>query len=245
MRVHLFVPCYVDQFYPQVGVATLRVLERAGCTVVYLPGQTCCGQPMANSGAEAAALGTYRHFVEVFAEAEYIVCPSGSCVAHVRHHFAALEQDADVRSVRARTYELCEFLVDVLGVPRIEASFPHRVGLHQSCHGLRGLRLASDSELVEAPFSKLQPLLEQVRGLELVPLDRADECCGFGGTFAVAQPALSVRMGEDRIADHAAHGAEYIVSADMSCLMHLEGLLRRRGSPIGVRHIAELLVAAE
>ena len=243
MRVHLFVPCYVDQLYPQVGIATLTLLERLGCEVVYPRGQTCCGQPMANSGAEAAAADTYRHFAEVFAGAEYIVCPSGSCVHHVAAHYDVIEQTPAVVQVRAAVYELCEFVVDVLGAPRLEARFPYRVGVHQSCHGLRGLRLASDSERVEPAFSKLAPLLEQVEGLEIVPLDRVDECCGFGGTFAVAQEALSVRMGRDRIADHERHGAEYIVSADMSCLMHMEGLIRREGKPLGVKHIAEILVA--
>lgn len=243
MRVHLFVPCYVDQFYPRVGIATLRLLEAVGCEVVYPRGQTCCGQPMANSGAEDAATGTYLNFAKAFAGAEYIVCPSGSCVHHVAAHYDVLEQTAGVRQVRGAVYELCEFLVDVLGVPHLSARFPHRIGLHQSCHGLRGLRLASDSERVEAPFSKLTPLLQQVDGLEIVPLDRVDECCGFGGTFAVAQEAISVRMGEDRIGDHVRHGAEYIVSADMSCLMHLEGLLRRQGSSVGVRHVAEVLTA--
>ena len=243
MRVHLFVPCYVDQFYPQVGIATLRLLEGLGLDVVYPRNQTCCGQPMANSGAEEAALGTYRHFADVFAGAEYIVCPSGSCVHHVAAHYDILEQTAAVTQVRAAVYELCEFLVDVLEVPRLRARFPHRVGIHQSCHGLRGLRLASDSERVEEPYSKLTPLLDQVEGLEVVPLDRVDECCGFGGTFAVAQEALSVRMGRDRVSDHERHGAEYIVSADMSCLMHMEGLIRREGRPIGVKHIAEILIA--
>ena len=243
MRVHLFVPCYVDQFYPRVGIATLHLLERLGCEVVYPRNQTCCGQPMANSGAEEAARSTYRHFAEVFAGAEYVVCPSGSCVHHVAAHYDIVEQTSAVTQVRSAVYELCEFLVDVLGTPALTARFPHRVGLHQSCHGLRGLRLASDSERVEEPYSKLLPLLDQVDGLEVVPLDRVDECCGFGGTFAVAQEALSVRMGRDRIADHARHGAEYIVSADMSCLMHLEGLLRREGSAVGVRHVAEVLAA--
>ncbi len=242
MKVHLFVPCYVDQFYPQVGIATLRVLEKAGCEVIYAPGQTCCGQPMANSGAEAFAKTTYENYVKTFETADYIVTPSGSCAAHVKHHYDVLEQSTAVRSVREKTYELCEFLVDVLGTPTFKASFPHRVGLHQSCHGLRHLRLASDSERVTEPFSKIMPLLRQVKGLELIELDRVDECCGFGGTFAVAQEALSVRMGRDRLDDHARHGAEYIVSADMSCMMHLEGLARRQGVNVGVKHVAELLV---
>lgn len=241
MRVHLFVPCYVDQFFPAVGIATLRLLERLGCEVTYPAGQTCCGQPMANSGAEHASVGTYLNYVEQFGDAEYVVCPSGSCVHHVREHYDVLEQTPAVRRVRARTYELCEFIVDVLGDPLIEGHFPHRVGLHQSCHGLRGLRLASDSERNDEPFDKIRRVLRGVRGLELVDLIRRDECCGFGGTFAVAQEALSVRMGQDRLADHLQAGAEYIASADMSCLMHLGGLARRRGAPVEMRHVAQLI----
>ena len=243
MTVHLFVPCYVDQFYPRVGIATLRLLERVGCEVVYARGQTCCGQPMANSGAEAFAKTTYDNYVETFAAADYIVTPSGSCAAHVRHHYDVLDQTPAVTRVRERTYELCEFLVDVLDTPDVSARFPHRVGLHQSCHGLRHLRLASDSERNDAPFSKITPLLDQVEGLQLVELDRVDECCGFGGTFAVAQEALSVRMGRDRLSDHLRHGAEYILSADMSCMMHLEGLARRQGEDVQVRHVAEILMS--
>ena len=243
MKVHLFVPCYVNQFYPQVAVATLRLLRSVGCEVEYPMAQTCCGQPMANAGAEAFAKTTYAHFVETFAGADYVVTPSGSCAAHVRHHYASLPQNPDVTALRNRTYELCEFITDVLGTPDLRARFPHRVGLHQSCHGLRHLRLASGSERVEAPYSKILPLLSQVEGLELVELDRADECCGFGGTFAVAQEALSVRMGRDRLADHERHGAEFITSADMSCLMHLEGLARREGHAVAFKHVAEILTA--
>ena len=243
MTVHLFLPCYVDQFFPEVGIATLQVLERAGCTVVYPPDQTCCGQPMANSGAEQRARDTYANFIEVFAAADYVVCPSGSCVHHVKQHYDIVEQTPAVSKLRSHTYELCEFLTDVLGDPRIEAHFPHKVGLHQSCHGLRGLRLASDSERVDAPYDKVRRVLRGVRDLELVELDRVDECCGFGGTFAVAQEALSVRMGRDRLADHARNGAEYIASADMSCMMHLGGLARRQGSHIETLHVAQILAS--
>jgi L-lactate dehydrogenase complex protein LldE len=138
-------------------------------------------------------------------------------------------------------YELVEFLTDVLKVDSLEASFPYKVGLHQSCHGQRGLGLAQMSELMAPPFSKPQQLLDLVKGIELINLDRVDECCGFGGTFCVAEEAVSVKMGKDRVADHIHHGAEVITGADMSCLMHLEGILRRQKSDVRVKHIAEIL----
>ena len=244
MTVSLFIPCYVDQFFPEVGVATLQVLERLGCTVDFDPRQSCCGQPMANSGAEQAALPVYRNFIDVFAEADYIVCPSGSCVHHIREHYDILGRSAQGDRVRSKTYELCEFIVDILGNPLLEGSLNARVGLHQSCHGLRGLRLASDSERNETPFDKVRTVLRGIKGLTYVELSREDECCGFGGTFAVAQEALSVRMGKDRLADHMANGANVIASADMSCLMHLGGLAKRENLGIEFMHVAQLLTAA-
>lgn len=243
MKVALFVPCYVDQFYPQVAIATLELLEKLGLEVDYPLDQTCCGQPMANSGCEHDALPTMRLLVNNFRDYDYIVCPSGSCALHVRHHYGHLEQSPDVRHVRERTYELCEFLTDVLKVDQLGAKFPHRVGLHQSCHGQRGLRLSQSSEIVGPPFSKPLQLLQNVEGIELVTLGRPDECCGFGGTFAVAEEAVSVKMGRDRVDDHAQQGAEVITGGDMSCLMHLEGIINRRGQGIKVMHIAQILNA--
>jgi L-lactate dehydrogenase complex protein LldE len=235
IRVGLFIPCYVDQFYPQVGIATLELLEKFGCTVVYPPNQTCCGQPMANSGfghltGECTAL-----FVENFSGFDYIVSPSGSCVLHIKEH------SHENAGLHHRLFELVEFLTDVLKIDRLDASFPYRVGLHQSCHGQRGLHLAQMSELMAPPFSKPLQLLNMVKKIQLIQLDRKDECCGFGGTFCVAEEAVSVKMGKDRIADHVKQGAEVITGSDMSCLMHLEGILRRQKSPVRVKHIAEIL----
>ena len=235
MRVGLFIPCYIDQFYPQVGIATLQLLEKLGCEVVYPPDQTCCGQPMANSGFEHLTGGCNELFVKNFSQFDYIVGPSGSCVLHIKEH---LHDGGDIRH---KVFELVEFLTDVLQIERLDAAFPHKVGLHQSCHGQRGLHLAHMSELMTPPFSKPHRLLSMVRGLELIELDRVDECCGFGGTFCVAEEAVSVKMGKDRCADHIKHGAEFITAADMSCLMHLEGILRRAKSPVRVKHIAEIL----
>lgn len=241
MEIGLFIPCYVDQFYPQVGIATLELLEKLGCRVTYPAAQTCCGQPMANSGCEQDAMKTYLHFVKTFGGFDYIVVPSGSCAYHVRQHYDVLEQTEPVRRIREKVLDLSEFLLNVLEISKLDSSFPHRVGLHQSCHGLRGLRLGTGSERNMEGESKLNQLLEMVDDIELVDLQRADECCGFGGTFAVAEPAISVKMGKDRIADHTRAGAEVITAGDMSCLMHLEGILRRQKSAVKVMHIAEIL----
>ncbi|MEA5138394.1 (Fe-S)-binding protein [Arcicella rigui] len=235
MKVALFIPCYIDQFYPQVAIATLELLEKFGCEVHYPLNQTCCGQPMANSGFEHLSKGCDKNFLENFKGYEYIVSPSGSCTLHVKDH--VLGKDGG----NAKIYELTEFLVDVLKVENLQAHFPHKVGLHQSCHGQRGLKLAQMSELVATPFSKPEKLLKMVDGLSLIELDRKDECCGFGGTFCVAEEAVSAKMGKDRVADHLRHEAEFITGADVSCLMHMEGILKRKGSSVKVKHIAEIL----
>lgn len=234
MKVGLFIPCYVDQFYPQVGIATLQLLEKQKIEVAYPLQQTCCGQPMANAGFEHLTPTCNANFLEAFSPFDYIVCPSGSCTLHVKEH---LQHERIGRKI----FELTEFLTDVLQIKNISARFPHKVGLHQSCHGLRGLKLAQMSELVAPPFSKPEVLLKMVEGLQLIALDQKDECCGFGGTFAVTEEAVSVKMGQDRVSDHLEHEAEYITGVDMSCLMHLEGILRRQKSKLKVIHLAEIL----
>lgn len=243
MHVGLFLPCYIDQFYPDVGFATLELLERVGCKVEFPEAQTCCGQPMANTGCWADAAPLARRFLEIFERFEYVVCPSGSCAAMVAHHYSDFfEHDRDRYSaLRARTFELTQFLVDVAGVTSLDVDFPYRVGLHNSCHGLRELRLGAASERMESRENKAETLLRLVRGLQLATLKRSDECCGFGGTFAVAEEAVSCMMGEDRIADHEQAGVQVITAGDMSCLMHLEGLLRRQRKPLRVLHIAQIL----
>lgn len=242
MKVGLFIPCYVDQFYPQVAVATLKLLEKVGCEVDYPLQQTCCGQPMANSGYAHLTVGCNNNFVSNFANFDYIVSPSGSCTLHIKQHLHATNEEA-ATAIRSRIYELTEFLTDVLKISTVDATFPYRVGLHQSCHGQRGLYLSQMSELVAPPFSKPVQLLNLVNGLELVQLDRRDECCGFGGTFCVTEEAVSVKMGKDRVADHLRHGVNYITGVDVSCLMHLEGILKRANSTVQVKHIAEILTA--
>lgn len=245
MKVGLFIPCYVDQFYPHVAIATLEVLEKLGVTVGYPKNQTCCGQPMANSGFEHMTQACNDLFIDNFSDFDYIVSPSGSCALHLKDHLHAERHDQEevALSIRTKIMEFTEFLTDVLHIESLPAKFPYKVGLHQSCHGQRGLHLAQMSELVAPGFSKSEHLLNMVEGLQLIELDRKDECCGFGGTFCVAEEAVSVKMGKDRVADHIQHQAEYITGSDMSCLMHLEGILRRQKSNTKVAHIAEILNA--
>jgi L-lactate dehydrogenase complex protein LldE len=241
MKVGLFIPCYVDQFYPDAAKATLHLLERLGVDVIYPQKQTCCGQPMANSGFEHLTGGCNELFIKNFAEFDYVVAPSGSCVLHVKEHLHDDKNVEKARELSNKVYELTSFLTDVLKVTSLAAKFPHKVGVHQSCHGQRGLHLSQMSELAALGFSKPGSLLDMVEGIEIVPLNRIDECCGFGGTFCVAEEAVSAKMGKDRVEDHLQHGAEFITGVDMSCLMHIEGILRRQGSKVKVLHIAEIL----
>ena len=244
MKVGLFIPCYIDQFYPQVAIATMQLLEKLGCEIIYPLNQTCCGQPMANSGFASLDKGCDKNFVANFSQVDYIVCPSGSCVLHVKEHLQHADE-SKAQLIRQHIYELTEFIVDVLQAENITASFPHEVGMHISCHGQRGLHLSSMSELVAPPFSKPEYLLNMVSGLMLTKPKRTDECCGFGGTFCVFEEAVSVKMGKDRIGEHEANNVKYITGVDVSCLMHLEGILKRKGSNIKTIHIAEILNAGD
>ncbi len=244
MKIGLFIPCYIDQFYPQVGIATLELLKKYDLDVYYPLNQTCCGQPMANAGFSALTKGCNENFIESFKDFDYVVSPSGSCVLHIKEHLSS--KNESTQAIKERIFELSEFLTDVLKVKNLNATFNHRVGFHNSCHGQRMLGLSSMSERMEEPFSKPISLLKQVKGLELVELSRPDECCGFGGTFCVTEEAISVKMGKDRIADHNSKNVEYITGGDMSCLMHLEGILKRQkssrsGEPLKVIHIAQIL----
>lgn len=246
MQVGLFIPCYVDQLYPDVGIATVEVLERYGVSLDFPTDQTCCGQPMANTGCTDLAAPFAHKFLEIFGKYDYVVAPSGSCVAMVRHHYDEyLAGKPGFDELKAKTFELCEFLHDVLRVERVEGRFPYRVGLHQSCHGLRELRIGASSERVGPRFNKIRRLLEGLEGIEFVDLARPDECCGFGGTFAVSEEAVSCMMGRDRIHDHQQAGAEVLTAADMSCLMHLDGLIRRDGAPLRVMHVAQILAGRD
>ncbi|AHB07398.1 Fe-S oxidoreductase [Pandoraea pnomenusa 3kgm] len=242
MKVALFVPCFIDALFPEVGIATLELLEKLGVTVDYPRRQTCCGQPLANNGCEADAAGTEALFVENFAGYECIVSPSSSCVHHVRKHLSAAGESERVATVRANTYELTEFLHDILQVRDFPwANFPHTVGLHNSCSAIRHLHAASASEIPGEPWSKARTLLEGVPGIRFAAPRRPDECCGFGGTFSVSEQAVSVKMGQDKVRDHLDAGAQFIVSADMSCLMHQKGCAARTRTPMRFLHIAQIL----
>ena len=237
--IGLFIPCYVNQFYPQAGIATWRLLQQAGCMVEYPVEQTCCGQPMANAGYMSLTNPSNELFVRLFEKYDYIVAPSGSCVLHLKEHLPTKNKPAD--NLCARIFEICEFMTDILKTDRLESSFPYKVALHPGCHGQRGLHLSPSSEIPGTGLDKPRYLLEMVKGIELVEPVRPDECCGFGGTFSVSEEAVSVKMGQDRIRDFVTQKAEYITSTDMSCLMHLEGIMRRQGRQMKVRHIAEIL----
>ena len=238
MKVALFVPCYVDQLFPGAAIAALQVLERLGVEVAVPEGAACCGQPAANAGFETDGDRALRGFAATFAGPERVVVLSGSCAVHVRAHAGG--------GVADRTVEFCAFLHDEVGldaVATLGAAFPRRVGVHVGCHGLRALGLARPSEIRLPPFDKVRALLGTVHGLSFADLTRPDECCGFGGTFAVTEPGISAKMGRDRLRDYALGGAEAIVSTDMSCMMHLGGLAGRAGAALPTLHVAQVLAS--
>jgi L-lactate dehydrogenase complex protein LldE len=234
-KVALFVPCFVDQLLPQVALDTVTVLRRIGCEVSFPEDQTCCGQPAFNSGYWDEARPCAERFLRVFAGAEHIVCPSGSCTTMVRTFYPQLLASStlhgEVATLAGRTYELSEFLVKVAGVTDVGASFPHRVTYHGSCHGLRELGLRTE------PLD----LLRSVKGLELVEMQRYDECCGFGGTFAAKFGSISEAMGISKADNVGAAGAEFVTAIDPSCLMHVQGILSKRGDKAKAIHLASIL----
>jgi L-lactate dehydrogenase complex protein LldE len=233
--VALFVPCYVDQLYPQIGRATVTLFERLGVPLIYPEEQTCCGQPAFNSGYWEEARPVVRHFARTFAAYPWIVVPSGSCASMCRAFFAQLDPDPEVTAVGRRVYELSEFLVNVLGVADTGARFPHRLTYHDSCHARREL----------GALDPPRRLIRSVRDATFVELPRGEECCGFGGTFSVKLAGTSLAMGHDKAKSIAESGAEVVVSGDASCLMHIGGILRRDPALRHIRtmHLAELLVA--
>ncbi len=235
MRVTLFIPCYIDQFFPQIGGHMVDLLCELGHEAAYPRRQTCCGQPAFNAGHHDAATCVARWFLDVFRDAETIVTPSGSCAAMVKTYYADLfdgqPEAATARELGARTWEWSDFLVNELGVTDVGARFAERVTYHDGCHGLRELNI------------KAQPrtLLQHVRGLELVEMDAAEVCCGFGGTFSVKYPQVSTAMAEAKCASAERTGARYIVSGDASCLMHLQGYIDCQGHDLRCLHLTEVL----
>lgn len=243
MKVGLFIPCFMNELYPKSCMATLKLLENVGLDVEYPMNQTCCGQPMANSGCSKDMKELAYQFVENFKSYDYIVAPSGSCVTMVKEHYEPFFEDdnPDYNKVKTSIYEVCEFLHDIIKIDSLDISFPYKVGVHNSCHGHRALGLGSPSELNIPANNKLKNLLNLIPDIEIVELKRDDECCGFGGTFCVSEEDISVAMGKDRINDHLNANAQIITGADMSCLMHMEGLINRQKQPIKVMHITEIL----
>ena len=242
MRAALFITCFNDTLFPQTGRATVAVLERVGVEVDFPLDQTCCGQMHANSGYGHEAMGLVRRFVRVFGDAEAVVTPSGSCAAMVREGYERMATEAgdealaaQVRDLAPRVFELSEFLVGRLGVEDVGASFHHRVTYHPTCHSLRLLKVG------DAPVR----LLRAVRGLDLVELPAADQCCGFGGTFAVKNADTSMAMLGDKLRHVLDTRAEVCTAVDTSCLMHIGGALKRQRAGVRVMHMAEILAARE
>jgi L-lactate dehydrogenase complex protein LldE len=232
VRVALFVTCFNDTLFPEAGRATVAVLERLGCRVSFPAEQTCCGQMHGNSGYQEPARALAERFGRVFSgSADAVVCPSASCAGFVREQYPRL----GVPFGGPPVYELTEFLVDVLGVDDVGASFPHRVTLHPTCHSLRGLHVGD----------RPQRLLRAVRGIELVDLGEAEECCGFGGTFAVKNADTSMAMLSDKLRHVLDTRAEVCAAVDTSCLMHIGGALKRQRAGVRVMHLAEVLAAQE
>jgi L-lactate dehydrogenase complex protein LldE len=237
MTVQLFVPCFIDQLYPQVAFNTIKVLEKAGCTVKYNEQQTCCGQPAFNAGFWGEAKDVCTKFVQDFDGAEYIVSPSASCTGFVRNSYGKLFENnayqSTARKVSNNMFELSEFLTKIINVTDLGAEFNAKVTYHDSCAGLR------ECKIKEAP----RTLLQAVKGLELIEMQETETCCGFGGSFAVKNDTISVAMADQKINHAIATTAEYIVSTDMSCLMHLDGRINYNGQTIKVIHLSDILAS--
>lgn len=243
MKTGLFIPCYVDALYPEVGVATFKLLKYFGVDVFYPERQTCCGQPMANAGFENKAVSMASHFEDLFSGCDYVVAPSASCAAFVKLNYGRLLGTSHKCEAAGRTTDVCEFLHDVLKVKSVPGRFPHIVSVHNSCHGVRELGLSSPSERNIPRFSKIKSLLSLVDGITVREPERVDECCGFGGMFSIEETAVSTQMGRDKLQRHIDTGAEYITGPDSSCLMHLEGIARREKKNIKFIHVAQILSA--
>lgn len=237
MDVHLFIPCFVDQLYPQTGFNMIKILEKFGCTVHYNPDQTCCGQPAFNAGFWDVAKPVCSKFINDFKEAKYVVGPSASCIGFVKNYYNKLYDKSlslnDVKELGAKSFEFTDFLLKVLNVKDTGATFKSVVTYHDSCAALRELQIKQGPRI----------LLENVKGLTLREMADTETCCGFGGTFAVKYNGISVGMGEQKVENAIATGAEYIVSTDLSCLMHQQGYIDGKGYNIKTLHIADVLAS--
>jgi len=237
MKVQLFIPCFIDQLYPQVAFNTVKVLEKAGCTVAYNTQQTCCGQPAFNAGFWGESKDVCTKFVQDFDGADYIVSPSASCAGFIRNNYGKLFENnafqSPAKKVASQIFELSEFLVKILGITELGASFNGKATFHDSCAGLRECNIKAEP----------RALLSQVEGLELVEMNDTETCCGFGGSFAVKYDTISVAMADQKIDNAIATEAEFIISTDMSCLMHLDGRINHHGQQIKIIHLADILAS--
>ena len=243
MKIGLFIPCYVDAVYPEVGVATYKLLKHLGLDVAYPLNQTCCGQPMANAGFEKMAVPLAEKFEEMFKDFDYVVAPSVSCTAFVKINYPRLLEGKTKCETAEKAMDVIAFLHDVVKVKSLPGAFPHKVSLHNSCHGVRELGLSSPSEMHVTKFNKIKDLLELKEGIEVVEPERNDECCGFGGMFSVEETAVSAQMGADKLKRHIDTGAEYVTGPDCSCLMHMAGVAKKRGMEMKFVHAVEILAA--
>jgi L-lactate dehydrogenase complex protein LldE len=235
VTVQLFIPCFVDQLFPQTAFNMVKVLEKAGVAVEYNTEQTCCGQPAFNAGFRDEARDVCTKFLKDFGGHDYVVAPSASCVGFVRNYYSTLFNNSslhnEVRDLGKRIYEFSSFLVNVLGVEDLGAALFGKATFHDSCAGLRECRIKEEP----------RKLLSRVRGLEMLEMDDVETCCGFGGSFAVKFESISVAMADQKVNNALQTGADYIISTDLSCLMHLDGYIRHKGYPIRTMHIADVL----
>ncbi len=237
MRVQIFIPCFVDQLYPQTAFNMVKVLEKACCDVSYNPNQTCCGQPAFNAGFAEEGKSVATKFLKDFNNSEYIIAPSASCVGFVRNHYNGVFENSShhhqVHDLTKRIYEFTEFLTEVLKIENFDAELNMKATYHDSCAGLR------ECKIKEGP----RKLLNKVKGLELVEMAETETCCGFGGTFAVKFDSISTAMADQKL-NHALNtGASCIISTDLSCLMHLDGVIKKRNLPLTTMHIADVIAS--
>ena len=237
MNVHVFIPCFIDQLYPTAGFNTIKVLEKAGCIVTYNPDQTCCGQPAFNAGYWGESREVCNKFINDFSGAEHIVVPSASCAGFIKNYYSKIYDNAsnqkDTKGFQEKVYELSDFLVNILKVEDLGAQFEGVATYHDSCAALRECKIKTEP----------RKLLENVKGLKLIDLQDNETCCGFGGTFAVKFEAISVAMGEQKVQNIVNTNADYLISTDLSCLMHIGGVMEKKSLSIKSLHLADVLAS--
>ncbi|MFN6037033.1 MAG: (Fe-S)-binding protein [Bacteroidota bacterium] len=237
MIVDIFIPCYIDQFYPKVAEATIRILEKVGCGVNYNPEQTCCGQPAFNAGHNEACKEVGEKFIKDFATDNYIVVPSASCVGMIKNYYPSFFTNTllhhEYNKLRKNIFELSDFLVNVLHITDLGSRLEGKAVFHESCAANREIKKLNEMKL----------LLKSVRGLELLEVNNREDCCGFGGTFSIKNPAIASGMAQDKMKDVMLSGAEYVISSDSSCLMHLESFAKKQKQKINFLHLAEVLAS--